>query len=176
MDLEIYLKKVRKGMRFVSGFNKTSFCNELGSQVEYRGVLPSEDPVALGKAMRQVYGIGMFYRILLIITAFPLGLFSVPMIVAWFPSAPVNFFLILSLSWVFFAAYFGGRWSGLFTGLSAALPRMVALALFTFGLDIVNSYFDSFEVAESDLVMVLVTSLMLPIAGFLAGGRIRRPE
>ena len=81
-ELESYLKQVRKGMRFVSGFNKTSFCNELTAQAEYTGTLPSGDGKALGRAMRQVYGISMFFRILLIVTAFPLGLLSTPMIVA----------------------------------------------------------------------------------------------
>jgi hypothetical protein len=98
------------------------------------------------------------------------------MIVAWFPSVPVNLFLLLSLMWVFLASYYGGRWSGLFTGISAALPRMVALILFTVGLDVINTYFDSFEVSDADIGMVLLTTIMLPIVGFLAGGRIRRPD
>ncbi|MCS5527536.1 MAG: hypothetical protein NZ774_06700 [Candidatus Poseidoniales archaeon] len=175
-EIDNYLKQVRKGMRFVSGSNKTSFCDELGAQFEHRGSLPQENPVALGKAMRQVYGIGMFYRIILIVTAFPLGVLSTPMIESWFPSVPVNLFLLLSLIWVFLAAYYGGRWSGLFTGISAAVPRVIALILFTIGLDFINTFFDSFEVSEGDIGLVLITSLLLPIVGFFAGGRIRRPD
>jgi len=174
VDFENYLKQVRKGMRFVSGSNKISFCNELGAQFEYRGSLPQEDPVALGKAMRQVYGIGMFYRIILIVTAFPLGVFSIPMISSWFPGVPVNLFLLLSLVWVFLAAYYGGRWSGLFTGLSAATPRIIAMIIFSIGLDFINSFFDSYEVSSEVTGLVLITSLLLPVVGFFAGGRIRR--
>ena len=175
-DLESYLKQVRKGMRFVSGFNKTSFCNELAAQAEYTGTLPSGDGKALGRAMRQVYGISIFFRILLIVTAFPLGLLSTPMIVAWFPDFPATLFLLLALLWVLLAAYYGGRWSGLFTGLSAAIPRLVALVGFTFALDFINQYFDSYQVSEGVLGAVVLTSIMLPIIGFLAGGRIRRPD
>ncbi len=175
-DLESYLKQVRKGMRFVSGFNKTSFCNELAAQAEYTGTLPSGDGKALGRAMRQVYGISMFFRILLIVTAFPLGLLSTPMIVAWFPDFPATLFLLLALLWVLLAAYYGGRWSGLFTGLSAAIPRLIGLVAFTFALDFINQYFDSYQVSEGVLGAVVLTSIMLPIIGFLAGGRIRRPD
>lgn len=175
-DINRYLKEVRKGMRFVSGFNKTSFCNELAAQAEYRGTLPGSSPRALGRAMRQVYGIGMFWRIVLILTALPLGLLSVPMIVTWFPGFPVTLFLLMALGWVFLASYYGGRWSGLFTGLAAAFPRLVSLILFSLGLEVINTYFDSYQVPESDVGMVLVTSLLLPAVGFLAGGRIRRPD
>ncbi len=163
-------------MRFVSGFNKTAFCNELEAQAEYRGALPTSNPRNLGRAMRQVYGISMLWRFVLIFTAFPLGLLSIPMIVTWMPAFPVTLFLLLALMWVFLASYYGGRWSGLFTGLAAALPRLVSLVLFTVGLDVINTYFDSYQVPESDVGMVLVTSLLLPVVGFLAGGRIRRPE
>lgn len=175
-ELDDYLRQVRKGMRFVSGFNKTSFCNELAVQAEYTGVLPSGDPRALGKAMRQVYGISMFIRVVLILTAFPLGLLSTPMIVAWFPDFPATLFLLLTLLWVLLASYYGGRWSGLFTGLSAAVPRIVGLVAFTFALDFINEYFDSYQVSEGVLGAVVLTSIMLPVIGFLAGGRIRRPD
>ncbi len=158
-DLESYLKQVRKGMRFVSGANKTSFCNELAAQAEYTGTLPSGNGKALGRAMRQVYGISMFFRILLIVTDFPATLF-----------------LLLALLWVLLAAYYGGRWSGLFTGLSAAIPRLIGLVAFTFALDFINQYFDSYQVSEGVLGAVVLTSIMLPIIGFLAGGRIRRPD
>ena len=175
-ELDDYLKQVRKGMRFVSGFNKTSFCNELAAQAEYTGTLPGGNPRALGKAMRQVYGISMWFRILLITTAFPLGLLSTPMIVAWFPEFPATLFLILTMLWVMLASYYGGRWSGLMTGLSAAVPRFIGLIVFTFALDFINQFFDSYQVSEGTMATVILTSLLLPLIGFFAGGRIRRPD
>ena len=96
------------------------------------------------------------------------------MISSWFPGVPVNLFLLLSLVWVFLAAYYGGRWSGLFTGLSAATPRIIALIIFSIGLDFINSFFDSYEVSSEVTGLVLITSLLLPVVGFFAGGRIRR--
>jgi len=122
------------------------------------------------------HGISMWLRMFFWITAFPLGLLSVPFIEAWYPAFPATVFLMLATVWVLLAAYYGGRISGLITGIFAALPRIIGLILFSIGLDLVNSVFSGYEVTGGILFAVLLTSAMLPLLGFLAGGRIRRPE
>ena len=176
MELDAYLKQVRKGMRGVAKRHKNAFIEEVAAGAEYRGALPAEDPRALGRAMRQVHGISMWLRLFFWITAFPLGLLSVPFIEAWYPAFPATVFLMLATVWVLLAAYYGGRISGLITGIFAALPRIIGLILFSLGLDLVNSVFSGYEVTGGILFAVLLTSAMLPLLGFLAGGRIRRPE
>ena len=99
-----------------------------------------------------------------------------PFIEAWWPAFPATIFLMLATVWVLLAAYYGGRISGLITGISAALPRIIGLILFSLGLDFINSIFSGYEVTEGTLFAVFLTSVMLPLLGWLAGGRIRRPE
>ena len=176
MELDAYLKQVRKGMRGVAGRHKKAFCDELAAGAEYRGSLPGEDPRALGRAMRQVHGISMWLRMFFWVTAFPLGLLSMPFIEAWYPAFPATLFLMLATVWVLLAAYYGGRFSGLITGISAAIPRLLGLLGFSLGLDLVNSIFSGYEVTGGLLFAVFLTSIMLPLLGFFAGGRIRRPE
>ena len=176
MELDAYLKQVRKGMRGVAKRHKNAFVDEVAAGAEYREAVPDDDPLALGRAMRQVHGISMWLRMFFWITAFPLGLLSVPFIEAWYPAFPATLFLMLATVWVLLAAYYGGRISGLITGISAALPRIIGLILFSLGLDLVNSIFSGYQVTGGILFGVFLTSAMLPLLGWLAGGRIRRPE
>jgi len=172
--LDQYLRGVRKGMRGVARSHKDAFCQEMSAHFESCAGAGMQDSVAVGRAMRQVHGISFPLRLLFWIPALPLGILSMPFFEAWFPDFPATFFLLIVTIWVLLSAYYGGRIAGLITGILAAAPRLLGLLLFGFALDLVNELFDSYQVSAGTYFGVICTTLMLPLIGLLAGGRIKR--
>lgn len=185
--IEDYLRKVRKGMRGVSKARKHDICAEIGAGLEAKLANVSDvsaaigemaNPVALGRAMRAVHGISWWIRPLFWIVAFPLGLLSFPLISAFIPSFPVTLFLVFGTLWTIWAASLGGRISGMITGAMVALPRIIMLIITQVSLDSLQSTanYEGWSIDAGTSFGVLITSLMLPLIGFLSGKRLKPPQ
>ena len=182
--IEQYLASLRKGMFGVAGRRKRDVCDEIGADLEARiarsqGNLQSvfsnaADPVALGKAMRAVHGISWWLRLLFWIPAPLLGIFSFPMISAFFPAVPTTLFLALGTLLTVSAGAVGGRFAGLVTGLLVAVPRIIWLLVTTVLIEFVQESigYSSWSIDGGTAFVILLTSILLPIIGFLVGKRV----
>lgn len=181
-----YERRLRRGMRGVPGRTRRDLVEELvgGYEVKLQAAStdPSvlaaiDDPKRVGRALRAVHGIGWGWRILHWLLAGVLGVLSTPLLEAWLPAYPGTFFLILLTVLVVRAAALGGRWHGLVTGMAGAVPRILMLFAFAAFMDWVAGHLGpTVAVPEESLTAVVITSLLLPVVGFLAGKRLRRPE
>jgi len=182
--IEDYLKKLRRGMFGVSGRRKRDVCDEIGADLEARITLSqgnlnavfltAADPIALGKAMRAVHGISWWLRLLLWIPAPFFGILSFPLISAFVPAAPTTLFLVLGTLLTISAGAVGGRFAGLITGILVALPRIIGLIITVVGIEMIQELigYSGWSIDGGTAFVILLTSILLPIIGFLVGKRV----
>lgn len=180
-----YLKRVRRGMFGVSGGRKRDVCAEIGADLEARiaardGDIPgvisaAADPKTLGRAMRAVHGVAWWIRLFFWMVAPWFGLLSFPMIAAFFPGMPVNTFLFLGTLWVVWAASVSGRITGAITGFLVGAPRIIMVSMSAAGIEFLQSAsgYESWSVDGGTIFVVILTSLLLPVLGFMLGKRLR---
>lgn len=183
--IEAYLRRVRRGMFGVSGRRKREVCAEIGADLEARILsgpgTPEQileaaaNPVALGKAMRAVHGVAWWIRLFFWMVAPWFGLLSFPMIAAFLPGVPVTGFLLFGTLWIIWAASVSGRITGAITGALVAAPRIILLLASTAFIDFAEDAigYASWDIDGGTSFVVVLTSLLLPVIGFIAGKRLR---
>ena len=181
--LEPWLAGLRKGLSGVSGKRRESVVAEIAGDLELRMrssgvdadsfVAGLEDPRALGRALRAVHGLSWWRYVIAYLLALPLGLLSVPLdsVLQWWPS---TLMLALLLALTLRSGARGGRIHGLLVGLTGALPRIIVLLLITGLLGELDQGYGIAEVPGGTIAFVVLTSLMIPLFGFFATGRLRQ--
>lgn len=181
--LEPWLAGLRKGLSGVSGKRRESVVAEIAGDLELRMrssgvdadsfVAGLEDPRVLGRALRAVHGLSWWRYVIAYLLALPLGLLSVPLdsVLQWWPS---TLMLALLLALTLRSGARGGRIHGLLVGLTGALPRIIVLLLITGLLGELDQGYGIAEVPGGTIAFVVLTSLMIPLFGFFATGRLRQ--
>lgn len=191
-EIEEYVGRLKKKLRFMSGKNKKNILGEVRSHLHEsaldRGELTREnvlqavgdygDPKIIAKRYKGLYGYSNALSVIFIIMAFILGILTVPLSVPALKHelAVMNtlclvgntVLVILLFAIIIFAGVKFGRWTGLFVGLAAFISRGLTVVVITEALSNINEKLEGTTSEEPCFFMVLV-SLMMPIAGFIAG-------
>ncbi len=185
--IDDFLRRLRRGMGGCSGKVKDASVMEIAADLDVRiqasggdvpGVIASfEDPVALGRALRAVHGSGVRTRLLYMLPAPLLGFASFPAFQSVFPAWPVNLCLLLAIILVLRGAAITGRITGAIIGGLVAGPRIILMIATGVALGFIQESigYEAWTIDGGTIFVVLLTSLMLPVFGFLVGARVSPP-
>jgi len=189
-EIEDYLRRLLKKMRFMSKKNKVNILDEVRSHlhesaVDLGGINPKNamvaisnygDPREISKSYKRMYGYGKFISVFFILLGFVLGIFTIPISAPALKQELITFnnvcligslsvtvllFLVILLSGVKF-----GRWTGMFVGLAAFVSRGLTMLVIT-NLPLP----EKIEIMASGgpCFFFIIVSAMMPVAGFVAG-------
>jgi len=191
-EIEDYVGRLKKKLRFMSGKNKENILGEVRSHLYesaldqgglarenvLRAVSDYGDPKIIAKRYKVLYGYSKALSVIFIIMGFFLGILTVPVSVPALKQelAVMNTLclvgntalVILLFVVIIFSGVKFGRWTGLFVGLAAFASRGLTVVVITEALSNIN---DKLEVmtSEGPCFLMIFVSLMMPIAGFIAG-------
>jgi len=189
-EIEDYLKRLRKKLRFMSKRNKGNILDEVRSHlhesaVDLGGLNKNNamvaianygDPKEISKSYKRMYGYGKFLSVVFIILGFILGILTVPLTAPALKKELMTFnniclfgtffvtillFFIIIISGVKF-----GRWTGMFVGVAAFASRGLTMAVVT-NLPLPEKI--EFVASSGPCFFFIIVSLMMPVAGFVAG-------
>ncbi len=190
-DIEDYLVRLKRKLRFMSKRNKENIiaevrshlfesANDLGGLEKNNvdiAIAKYGDPKKIARNYKQIHGYGKFISMVFIFLNFILGVFTVPLLIPAFNNklSMLNSacligsttLLILLFVFIFFCGIRFGKWVGLAAGLAALASRGLTVVILTGAL----SKPENLEVTATGgpCFLLAVVSFMLPLAGFIAG-------
>ena len=189
-EIEDYLKRLRKKLRFMSKTTKNNVLNEVRSHLHESAldlgglnrqnsmvaIANYGDPKEIAKTNKCMYGYGKFLTVVFVILGFLLGILTVPLsapallkelitfnticLIGSFFITALLFFIII-LSGVKF-----GRWTGMSVGLAALISRGLTMVVVT-NIPLPKNI--EFIASGGPCFFLIIVSLMMPVAGFVAG-------
>ena len=189
--IEDYLVRLKRKLRFMSKKNKENIIAEVRSHLfesaKDLGGLEKKnvdmavanygEPKRIARNYKQIHGYGKFVSIVFVFISFILGVFTVPLLIPAFNKklAMLNrlcligntSLLVLLFILIIFIGVRFGKWTGLIAGLAALISRGLTVMILTAAL----SKPENLEVTalEGPCFFMVVVSIMLPLAGFVAG-------
>ncbi|MDP6155995.1 MAG: hypothetical protein QGH39_10725 [Candidatus Thermoplasmatota archaeon] len=189
-EIEDYLKRLRKKLRFMSKKTKNNVLDEVRSHLHESAldlgglnknnakvaIANYGDPKEISKSYKRMYGYGKFLSVVFIILGFVMGILTVPLSAPALKQELITFnniclmgtlflttllFFIIILSGVKF-----GRWTGMLVGFAAFASRGLTMLVVT-NLPLP----EKIEIVASGgpCFFFIIVSLMMPVSGFVAG-------
>jgi len=189
--IEEYLRALKKKLRFMAKRTKHNILDEVRSHlhesaVDLGGLNKKNIMVAIAnygapkdiaKRYKRLYGYGKFITVLFAVFGFILGILTVPILIPAFNKelTTINtvclfsntFFIILLFFLIILSGVKFGRWTGLLMGLAALVSRGLSVVIMTTLL----SRPENLEAVTSEgpCFIYIIVSIMMPVAGFIAG-------
>jgi len=168
LRIEAYLEDVRKAMFGLSSKTKAGILEELREHLHElakengsaeAAIREMEEPGKLARGFREVYGFGPGFSTLLVVTGVLISLLSLPSLGGLSALA-----IIILYAYAVLVSLHGGKRLGGLCGAAACAARVAAVAAQWY------LFPGTYAVPETGaLVLFVLGSAMLPVAGVLAG-------